>query len=69
MTLNVYVNPKTGAEVKQGESPRFPQGLVHLTSRGPGHRWRDRDGSVWVGGEFWYRKDVRRGSAPVPLEG
>jgi len=68
VTINVFVNPKTGDEVRQGKSPSFPKGLVRLTSRGPGHRWRDRDGAIWVGGDSWYRKDVKRGSAPVPLE-
>jgi hypothetical protein len=66
--INVFVNPKTGDEVKPGGSPLFPKGLVHLTRKGPGHRWHDRDGAIWVGGDFWYRKDVKRGSATVPLE-
>ena len=57
--MEVFVNPKTGDEVRPGKSPHFPKGLVRLTSRGPGHRWRDSDGAIWVGGEFWYRKDVR----------
>lgn len=68
MALTVFVNPKTGEEVKPGKSAGFPTGLVRLSSHGAGHRWRDRDGSVWVGGSFWYRKDVKRGSAPVPVE-
>jgi len=35
VTINVFVNPKTGDEVRQGKSPSFPKGLVRLTSRGP----------------------------------
>ena len=34
MTINVFVNPKTGDEVRSGDSPRFPRGLVRLTSQG-----------------------------------
>lgn len=68
VAMEVFVNPKTGDEVRPGKWPRFPKGLVRLTSSGPGHRWRDSDGAIWVGGDFWYRKDVKRGSSPVPLE-
>jgi hypothetical protein len=56
------------AQASRSRSCPHCEGLVHLTRKGPGHRWHDRDGAIWVGGDFWYRKDVKRGSATVPLE-